>query len=234
MIRRLVILIIVVLAMASPSFANQHQALILYDGTSQKLHEGITDGINIANLLGHFDYHPTLKPIENYRAGEMARYDAVFVVGGSEKTVWPASVLRDARSRTAMLAWLGYGMDVFLSNHEARKRGLRVDSVLTNSRYNQVLYRGTVLGKGGSMVTLLTVTDPSRVKIEAEMLDPERPPIALHGARGKSLAGGGCAVRLHRGPGPLSRLLRPDARHARRKPCHLAAGADPSGRRRPG
>jgi len=173
MIRRMVTLIIVVLAAASTSFANQHQALILYDGTSQKLHEGVTDGINIANLLGHFDYRPTLKPIENYRSGEMVRYDAVFVVGGSDKTVWPAPVLRDARSRTAMLAWLGYGMDVFLSNHEARKRGLRLDSVLTNSRYNQVRYRGAVLGKGGSMVTLLTITDPSRVKIEAEMLDPE-------------------------------------------------------------
>ena len=173
MIRRMLILVIVVLATASTSYAKQHHALILYDGASQNIHEGLEDGINVANLLGHFDYRPTLKPIENYRAGEMARYDAIFVVGGSPKTVWPGPVLRDARSRTAMLAWLGYGIDVFLSNHEARKRGLRVDSVLINSRYNQVLYRGTVLGKGGSMVTLLTVTDPSRVKIEAQMLDPE-------------------------------------------------------------
>ena len=29
----------------------------------------------------------------------MDKYKVVFVVGGSDKTVWPAAVLRDARAR---------------------------------------------------------------------------------------------------------------------------------------
>jgi uncharacterized protein YdaL len=149
------------------------QALILYDGTSQKLHEGIVDGTYIANLLGHFAYRPKLQAIEDYHPGSMAKYDAVFIVGGSEKTVWPDPVLQDARARTTMLAWIGYGMDAFLGTQEDRKRGLHVDSVLVNSRYNRVRYRGATLGKGGGMVTLLHITDPARVKIEAEMLDAE-------------------------------------------------------------
>jgi uncharacterized protein YdaL len=118
------------------------QALILYDGTSQKLHEGIVDGTYIANLLGHFAYRPKLQAIEDYHPGSMAKYDAVFIVGGSEKTVWPDPVLQDARARTTMLAWIGYGMDAFLGTQEDRKRGLHVDSVLVNSRYNRVRYPG--------------------------------------------------------------------------------------------
>ena len=147
------------------------QALILYDGESQKSPEGLVDGTYIANLLGHFAYRPMLLPIERYLPGGMAGYEAVFVVGGSNKTVWPVPVLRDARARTGMLAWLGYGLDAFLGDQEDHQHGLRLDGVLTDSRYNRVQYRGAMLEKGGRMATLLTVTDPLRVTVEAEMLD---------------------------------------------------------------
>jgi uncharacterized protein YdaL len=172
--KRIVYILLIVLfsAVAAPA-AKQPQALILYDGTAQKAHEGNVDGTCIANLLGHFGYRSTLRAVEDYRSGGMAGYDAVFVVGGSDKTAWPAPVLRDARARTAMLSWVGYGMDSFLGNREDGKRGLRIDKVLVNSRFNRVRYHGTVLGKGGGMATLMTLTDPSRVKTEAEMLDPE-------------------------------------------------------------
>ena len=173
MTRRAFIFLFLLLFPVAALAAGGKQALILYDGTSQKLHEGVVDGTHIANLLGHFEYRPTLQAIEDYHAGGMARYDAVFVVGGSDKTVWPDPVLQDARVRTAMLAWIGYGMDAFLGTKENQKRGLHVDSVLVNSRYDRVRYHGATLHKGGGMVTLLHITDPSRVKIEAEMLDAE-------------------------------------------------------------
>jgi uncharacterized protein YdaL len=167
------ILLIVLFSAAAAPAAKQRQALILYDGTAKKSHEGIVDGTSIANLMGHFGYRPTLKAVEDYRPGGMAGYEAVFVVGGSDKTVWPAPVVRDARARSAMLAWVGYGMDSFLGNRDDARRGIRIDKVLVTSRYNRVRYHGTVLGKGGGMATLMTLTDPSRVKTEAEMLDPE-------------------------------------------------------------
>jgi hypothetical protein len=162
--------------------AGQKQALVLYDGTSQKVHEGIVDGIYIANLLGHFAYHPTLQPSEEYRRGGMDKYDAVFVVGASPKTVWPAALLRDARARNRMLAWIGYGMDSFLGGNEDKKLGLRLESVQLNSRFRQVLYRGTVLGKGSGTIVLLSITNPSRVKVDAEAVDPDgnRTPYMLH------------------------------------------------------
>ena len=41
------------------------RALVLYDGTSQKMHEGRIDGLYVANLMGHFGYQAVLQPIED-------------------------------------------------------------------------------------------------------------------------------------------------------------------------
>lgn len=183
MIRRVLIGICLLLfSVVNVAIADQPQALVLYDGQSQQDPEGLADGIYIGNLLGHFAYRPKLQAIEDYRSGTMNRYKVVFVVGGSDKTVWPMPVLRDARERKATLVWLGYGMDAFLGANEDQRHGLRLDKVMMTSRYNKVLYHGALLNKGGSMVTLLTVINQSRVKIDAEMLDPEghRSPYMLH------------------------------------------------------
>ena len=60
------------------------------------------------------------------------------------------------------------------------------------------------------------------------------PEAAVHPPQRQPLAGGGRAVRLHRGAGSLSGLLRPAARHPRRGPPQLAASDDPPRGRHPG
>jgi hypothetical protein len=157
-------------------------ALILYDGTSQKTPEGRIDGLYIANLMGHFGYKAVLQPIEEYRGGGMGPYDAVFVAGGSNRTRWPAVVLRDARARSSRLVWLGYGLDSFLPPAEARRRGLRVESVQLNSPVRRITYRGHELLRGGGMMTTLKVLDPARVQVEAQAFTPEgrQLPYVLH------------------------------------------------------
>ncbi|HUL79630.1 MAG TPA: polysaccharide deacetylase family protein, partial [Vicinamibacteria bacterium] len=149
------------------------RALILFDGASRKAPEGRVDALNIANLMGHFGYEPVLQPIEDYRPGGMTAYEAVFVAGGSNRTPWPAPLLRDARARTSRLVWLGYGLDAFLPGPEARKRGVRVDSVRPDSPFRRVQYRGHELVRGGGMMTTLSVLDPARVRVEAEALSPD-------------------------------------------------------------
>ena len=104
MTRRMACLLLFLLPALAAFGAGQKQALVLYDGASQKMHEGMVDGIYIGNLLGHFSYHPVLQPIEEYRPGSMARYDAVFVVGASPKTMWPPTLLNDVRNRNGMVA----------------------------------------------------------------------------------------------------------------------------------
>ncbi|HXK09200.1 MAG TPA: polysaccharide deacetylase family protein [Vicinamibacteria bacterium] len=156
-----------------PLHAETPRALVLFDGTSQKAPEGKVDALNIANLMGHFGYMPVLQAIEDYPPGGMAGYEAVFVAGGSNKTRWPAPLVRDARARTTTLVWLGYGLDAFLAGPEARRCGVRVDSVRPDSPLKRVEYRGHELFRGGGMMTTLSVLDPARVRLEAEAVSPE-------------------------------------------------------------
>jgi uncharacterized protein YdaL len=156
----------------SPS-ATSPRALILYDGTSIGAHEGNVDGLYIANLMGHFSYRPTLRAIENFKPGEMARYNAVFIVGGSNKSVWPEDLLREARARKTMIAWVGFGLDSFLSSGEDRKRGLSVKPVELYSKFHHVRYHGTILDKGSAMLTPITILDPSHVQLMATAIDTD-------------------------------------------------------------
>jgi uncharacterized protein YdaL len=176
------ILLLAASAFAAGANERAHRALILYDGTALGLHEGEADGLHVANLLGHFGYHAALQPLEEYRPGSMAHYEAVFVVGGSEKTKWPAALLSDARARTSLLVWLGYGADKFLSHGEDRKLGLRLNGVLQSNRFNQVRYRGYLLGKDSRQFTYMTVTNSARVSVPAVAVDQDggEAPYILH------------------------------------------------------
>ena len=194
------------------------RALILYDGTSQKAPEGMIDGLHVANLMGHFGFKAVLQPIEEYRDGGMAPYEAVFVAGGSDKTRWPASVLRDARARSARLVWLGYGLDSFLPRPEARKRGLRVDSVRLNSPMPPDSVPGPRAGQGRRHDDDAHGRRSCAGRGGGGDVHPGGPQGTVHPPQRQPLAGGGCAVRLHRGAGSLSGLLRPAARHPRRGP----------------
>ena len=167
---------------AAPTPARGPRALILYDGTDANRREGIVDALHIANLMGHFGYQRVTRPIEEYHLGEMVGFDAVFIVGGSNLTVWPAEVLRDARRRTGTLMWVGYGIDAFLAGDQDTRRGLQVDTPKMESPYTQVRYRGTLVGKGSQMITPMSVVDPKLVKVEATAVDPkgEETPYIVH------------------------------------------------------
>lgn len=149
------------------------RALILFDGTTLKRPEGILDAAHVANLLGHFGYLPTSQAIEDYAAGGMREFDAVFIVGGAETTAWPAGVLRDARLRTATTVWIGFGVDALLAGGEDVRRGVRVDRVLEESRFDRVRYRGVTVGKGETMITEMSILAPTLARVEATALDPE-------------------------------------------------------------
>ena len=167
----------------APPAGARHTALILYDGTSAGHREGTIDAAHISNLLGHFDYRGTSRPIEQYRPGDMRAFDAVFVVGGSEKTSWPAALVAEARQRTSTTIWIGSGVDALLANGEGLRRGLRVERVLDDGSFDRVRYRGVIVDKGGDTLTEMTVLSPSAV-VDAVALDArnrERPYIVHTG-----------------------------------------------------
>ena len=75
------------------------------------------------------------------------------------------------------MGWMPFWVTGRIKNGDSVWKGVKVIS-----HFNKVLYHGVLLNKGGSMATLLNVTDQARVKVDAEMLDPEgrRLPYMLH------------------------------------------------------
>ena len=185
MIRRFLALILLCCAiLTAPALGREkaQRALILYDGTILRAPEGLEDAKMVANLLGHFDYHAVLKPVESYSPGDMEHYTAVFIVGGSNKTEWPADVLRDARARSSLLVWLGYGLDAFLDRTESRKLRLKVTGVEVQGPFRQVRYHDAIVSKGVGMLTHIALDPKSRTQVMATALNPqgEEAPYILH------------------------------------------------------
>ena len=60
-LRILMLLCTILLSMVTPAVADQPQALILHDGQERTDPEGFSDGVQIGNLLGHFNYHPKIQ-----------------------------------------------------------------------------------------------------------------------------------------------------------------------------
>src|SRR5439155_26217107 len=147
------------------------RALILYDGTSIRHREGGIGAAHIANLLGHFGFSQKREPVEGYVGGEMARYDAVFVVAGAEAAPLPAAFLRDARATTRTLVWMGFQLDRLFPPGEDARRGVRVDGYLRDSAFRRVRYKDTLLGKGTGDLARIVVTDAGRATVAAVALD---------------------------------------------------------------
>lgn len=148
-------------------------ALILYDGTSIRHREGGIGAAHIANLLGHFGFRGAQKPVERYVSGEMARYDAVFMVAGAEEAPLSSAFLRDARATTRTFVWIGYQLGRLLTFEEGARRGLRVEGYLRDSKFRHVRYKDTTLGKGTGDLARIVVVDAGRVRVEAVATDGE-------------------------------------------------------------
>lgn len=63
--------------------ANRAKTLIVYDGppNTEFSKLGMAYSIMLKNLMGHFDSNAEMLPVQNYVAGKMQAYDAIFYMG---------------------------------------------------------------------------------------------------------------------------------------------------------
>lgn len=90
----------------------QSRALILYDFPAQapfrKL--GSIYAIMLQNLLGHFPLDTDVAAVEDYAAGSIEDYAAVFYIGASYDNPLPAAFLSDAMKTTKTVVWFKYNL----------------------------------------------------------------------------------------------------------------------------
>ncbi len=88
------------------------RALVLYDqaasGPYAKL--GMAYAIMLRNLLGHWNTEVDMRPVQNYTAGQVNNYSAIFYLGSSYDLPIPAAFLADAYSTTKTVVWFKYNL----------------------------------------------------------------------------------------------------------------------------
>ncbi|SEI71318.1 DUF2334 domain-containing protein [Paraburkholderia diazotrophica] len=88
------------------------KVLVLYDAPANDLYSnlGLAYAIMLRNLIGHFNATVDLKPVNNYTAGTLAPYSAVFYIGSYYGNSTPAAFLSDVSASTKTVVWFKYNI----------------------------------------------------------------------------------------------------------------------------
>ncbi|MDB5932492.1 MAG: papd-like protein [Polaromonas sp.] len=88
------------------------KTLIVYDGPpgTEFAKLGMAYSIMLKNLIGHFDSNAELLPVQNYVAGKMQAYDAIFYMGAYYDNPLPAAFLADVMATPKTVVWFKYNL----------------------------------------------------------------------------------------------------------------------------
>src|SRR5437773_10234776 len=101
--------------------------LVIHDSLPGPLPSGLVDGNNVLDLLGHFGLKGDLVSLEEYKAGDIARYRFIIVLGVDDRNPrYPLHLLADARAASMPIFWIFKHVDELLSDPSfAAKLGFR-------------------------------------------------------------------------------------------------------------
>lgn len=87
-------------------------ALILYDAPvgDDMAKLGFTFAVMLRNLLGHFEMDADLRPIGEYKAGDIAPYSTVFYLGSHYDISIPDAFLHDVSKTKQRVVWFKYNL----------------------------------------------------------------------------------------------------------------------------
>jgi len=155
---------------------------VLYDGPDEDKNPGRLDALYLVNLLGHFTTHRTVHPLETYKRGEWARYDAVFTIVYQKRYRVPSLFLEDIARDPKTFCWLGNQVGQLDRQGLLRRHGLRFIKLSDTTKFNQVFYKNRTLVKGDVETNLLKVLDTDQVQVMAKVAsaDHQSYPYAMH------------------------------------------------------
>lgn len=87
------------------------RALVLYDAPSTAYAKlGRVYAIMLRNLLGHFSLDVDMGAVEDYSAGRVENYDAIFYIGSYFDNPLPAAFLQDVMATERTVVWMRYNI----------------------------------------------------------------------------------------------------------------------------
>jgi uncharacterized protein YdaL len=134
--------------------------LILTEGHGEMKNPATGEGRQLGNLLGHFTVASVMKPVADYRPGEMNGYDVIFYVGSGLKNEPPQEFLEDVYTTSHQVVWLNTGMIDFCRRFNVAKRfGFTVSSIDSVSRFDRVRIGTSTLDKGEPKLGMIRITN---------------------------------------------------------------------------
>lgn len=159
------ILFLAVSVAASTASTN---VLVLYDSSGASV--GQLHAMMLANLLGHFQLGYRLRPIEEYKSGQLASHPAVFYFGTVFNQPLPPAFLQDALAATNPVCWFKYNLwqlssAAAYSNQFRSRFGFRFD-YMDDSALRVVRYKGEEFGKDPTEIELghTTILKPMKAR----------------------------------------------------------------------
>jgi len=107
-------LLLIVISLTIPNVARAVPAhsLILYDSDPALPYNklGHAYAIMLRNLLGHFATQVDIRPVESYRAGDIALYQCIFYLGALYDNAIPQAFLTDVTQTSKTVVWFKYNL----------------------------------------------------------------------------------------------------------------------------
>lgn len=138
------------------------KCLVLYNPESNR-----SDAIQTGELLRHFNIEITLQSLSAYAPGVIHEYDNVFYIGTEWGTRIPASLIDDLLHLETSFCWLGFNIEIPLSN-ELLSNKLGIQYLTTvKDQYHSVSYKNMSLKKEDPWMNVVRVFEEKRCKVLA-------------------------------------------------------------------
>lgn len=145
------------------------KCLVLYDPESNR-----NDATQTGELLRHFNTEVTLKSLSEYDPGEIHEYDNVFYAGTEWGTSIPASLIDDLLDLETSFCWLGFNIEIPLSNELLlNKLGLQYLTTVED-QYRSISYKNMTLKKEDPWMNVVRVLDKNRCSVLATASNGEK------------------------------------------------------------
>lgn len=181
MIKRLLLSVLMLFAgeaFAGPKDPDQgrdNRVLIVYEGKDSAANPAKGDGLQLYQLLGHFDLQKKIVAANDYKTGECSRYDYVFFTGFTNNCQPPANFLDDAFNYKKTLVWLNTGIIAYNARHNLQdKYGFVPERYDSTTGFDAVvaLDRNFKFTKGDNYLTIISIANRSKVQVLANAVAP--------------------------------------------------------------